>query len=245
MHDKGEDFGAAGISRYLVIWRVLDSMRTPVLKRVGAVLVAVGVVAALATFAWIQAAAPYTSPFDLAATVAGVLLWRGGLRAALWVRSVAVFLLAAGISGLIVVPFCQPPDLTITQIRLDPVPFGLGAAAAIFILGLLAWVIRELGRSPVQDAIGSSGIRRWDMRLPAQAGGGLVALVALLLWLSLHGQSAELATSLALQRLGPDYRYHLSWISSSSNGHGTSVSGVVTAWNDKEIKKVLLHWETR
>jgi hypothetical protein len=83
------------------------------------------------------------------------------------------------------------------------------------------------------------------MRIPMQAGGGIVALVLLLLWLALHGQSAELATSLALQQLGPDYRYHLSWISSTNNGHGTSVSGVVTAWNDKEIKQVLLRWETR
>ena len=220
-------------------------MRTAVLKRVGAVLIAVGAIVGAASLAWFNAAGPWSAPFDVAAIVAGILLWRGGPRVALWVRSVVVFLLAAGIVALIVAPFYQPLDLTLTQIRLDPLPFALAAAGAVFVLGLLAWIARELGRMPVQDAIASSGIRRWEMRLPAQVGGGLVGLVALLLWLSLRGQSADLATSLALQQLGPDYRYHLSWISSSNNGHGTSVSGVVTAWNHKEIKEVLLHWETR
>jgi hypothetical protein len=90
-----------------------------------------------------------------------------------------------------------------------------------------------------------AGITRWDMAIPAQAGAGIVALAGLLLWLTLHGQSGELATSLALQQLGPDYRYHLSWISSANNGHGATVTGVVTAWNEKELRKVLLHWETR
>ncbi len=112
------------------------------------------------------------------------------------------------------------------------------------VLGLLLWVILELGRPPIQDIIASVGIRRWDMRMPAQAGSGIVVLAAFLLWLMLHGQTAELATSLALQQLGPGYRYHLSWISSSNSSHGRSVTGVVTAWNHQEVKKVLLHWET-
>jgi hypothetical protein len=109
---------------------------------------------------------------------------------------------------------------------------------------LLLWVTRELGRTPIQDAIASARIRRWDMRMPAQGGTGIVLLVELLLWLMLHGQTAELARSLAFQQLGPDYRYHLSWISNSNSGHGHSVTGVVTAWNHQEVKTVLLHWET-
>jgi hypothetical protein len=169
----------------------------------------------------------------------------GGPRAALWVRTLAIFVLAAGITLVVAAPFYQPLGLTFTEIRLDITGFAIKVGSMAIALSLLLWVTRELGRQPVQDAIASAGIRRWDMHIPAQAGGGLVMLVFLLLWLALHGQSAELAQSLAMQQLGPDYRYHLSWISSRGNGHGTSVSGVVTAWNDKEIKTVLLHWETR
>jgi hypothetical protein len=220
-------------------------MRTQILKRTGGVLLAVGVIDTAVTIARLAVAGFYPAVIDATAIVAGIFLLVDGARAALWVRSLAVFLLAAGVALVIASPFYQPLDLTFVEIRLDPAGFSTKAVPMGFALCLLLWVMRELGRQPVQDMIAAAGIRRWEMRLPAQAGGGVVALVGLMLWLALHGQSAELATSLALQQLGPGYRYHLSWISSSNNGHGTSVSGVVTAWDDTEIKKVLLHWETR
>ena len=219
-------------------------MHSRALKRVGVVLFAVGAIAIAMTIAVVTEARPYSAAFDVAAMLAGTFLWRGGPRAALWTRSLTVFLLAAGVATLVAAPFFQPLDLTVTQIRLNPAGFGMNAAVGLFVLGLLLWITLELGRPPVLEAISGAGIKRWDIRIPAQAGGGLVALIGLLLWLTLHGRSAELATSLALQQLGPGYRYHLSWISSANNGHGTSVTGVVTAWNTKETKQVLLHWET-
>jgi hypothetical protein len=219
-------------------------MQTPVLKRVGGVLCAAGVIALAVTFAMVTEVRVYAAAIEVAAILAGIWLWRGSPRAALWVRSLAVFLLAAGLSVVILAPFFQPLDLTLTQIRLNPADFAIGAALAALVVGLLLLTILELGRKEVRDMISGARIRQWEMRLPAQAGGGLVALAGLLLWLTLHGQTAELATSLASQQLGPDYRYHLSWIGSTGNGHGTSITGVVTAWNAKEIKKVLLHWET-
>src|SRR3984957_7747075 len=214
-------------------------------KRAGWVLLAAGILAGSATIARVTALGPYVAACAGIAVLTGTWLFLGGPRAALWVRTLVVFLLAAGITGLIAAPLYQPMDLTFTEIRLDPGTFATAAVLAAVVLGLLLWVTLELGRPPIQDAIASARIRRWDMRMPAEAGCGTVVLAGLLLWLMLHGQSAELATSLALQQLGPDYRYHLSWISNSNNGHGTSVSGVVTAWNHKEIKEVLLHWETR
>lgn len=183
-------------------------------------------------------------PAATIAVAAGIALLWSGLRAALLVRTLAVFLLAAGVSALIAAPLFQPLDLTMTEFRLDPGAFAVGGAGVLVVLALLLWLILELGRPAIQDAIVSAGIRRWDSRLPAQAGAGVTVLAGLLLWLMLHGQTADLATSLASQQLGPGYRYHLSWISTGSNGHGTSVRGVVTAWNHKEIKQVLLHWET-
>jgi len=220
-------------------------MDARILRRVGRALLAVGVIEIAATISWFTAPGRYLACFGIIAAAAGIALLRGAARAALWVRTLVVFLLAGGIALVIALPFYQPVDLSMTEIRLDPADFAIKAAAAIFVVCLLLWVTRELGRQPVQDAIASAGITRWDMRMPAQAGGGVVALAFLLLWLALHGQSAELATSLALQQLGPGYRYQLSWISSANNGHGTTITGVVTAWNDREIKKVLLHWETR
>jgi hypothetical protein len=218
-------------------------MYSQVLRRTGGVLLAVGFIGGVVTIARRAVAGPCLAVAAITITAGIALLW-GGPRAALWIRTLAVFLLAAGISALIAGPFYQPLDLTITQIRLDQGDFAVAVGSAISVLALLLWVTRELGRPPVLDAIASARITRWDMRMPAQAGSGVVILACLLLWLMLHGQTAELATSLAFQQLGPDYRYHLSWISNSHSGHGTSVTGIVTAWNHKEIKTVLLHWET-
>jgi hypothetical protein len=218
-------------------------MYRQVIKRTGGALLAVGIFGGVVTITRLAAPRPFLGVASIAIAV-GVFLLSGGPRAALWVRTLAVFSFAAGISALIAEPFYQPLDLTITQIRLDQSDFAIAAAVAVFLLGLLLWLMFELGRPPVQDAIASARIRRWGMRMPAQAGSGIVILVGLLLWLMLHGQTAALATSLAFQQLGPDYRYHLSWISNSNSDHGTSATGVVTAWNHKEIKTVLLHWET-
>jgi hypothetical protein len=219
-------------------------MHSQSLKRAGLVLLAAGILAGAATAAPLTVVRPGLAVFAGIAVAAGIVLLRGGPRAALWVRSLAVFLFAAGVTALIAAPIYQPLGLTITEISLDPHDFATAAGVAVIMLGLLLWVTRELGRQPILDAIASAHIRRWDIRLPAQTGGGVVVLAGLLLWLMLHGQSAELATSLALQQLGPGYRYHLSWISSSNSSHGRSVTGVVTAWNRNEVKTVLLHWET-
>ena len=220
-------------------------MYNRIVKRTGVVLLAIGVIDGVVTIARLPMAGPYPAVLDGIAVIAGVFLLLDGPRAALWVRTIATFLLAAGIVLAIAVSLFQPLDLSITEIRLDPADIAAKAVAVLFAFCLTLWVTLQLGRPSVQDAIVNARIRRWDMRIPTQAGGGIVMLAALLLWLALHGQSAQLATSLALQQLGPDYRYHLSWISSSNNGHGTTVTGVVTAWNKQEIKKVLLHWETR
>ena len=220
-------------------------MSARIAKRVGGLLLVIGIIVGVVAIARLPVAGLYPAALGGIAIMAGIFLLFGGPQAAMWVRTLAVFLLAADIMLVIAAPLCQPLDLTITEIRLDPTDFAAKAAATLFVAGITLWVTLRLGHSSVQDAIIRARIKRWDMRIPAQAGGGLVALAILLLWLALHGQSADLATSLALQQLGPDYRYHLSWISRANNGHGTSITGVVTALNDKEIKKVLLHWETR
>ncbi len=218
-------------------------MHSLIQKRAGWLLLAVGIIAGGTVIAGVASFVPGVAVFAGIATLAGLYLLRGSPRAALWVRTLVVFLLTAGVAALVAAPLYQPLDLTVTEIRLAPYDFAAPALETVIILGVLAWVARQLGQTPVRDAIADAPIRRWDMRLPAQAGGGVAVLSGLLVWLMLHGQSAELATSLALQQLGPAYRYHLSWISNSSSGHGRSVTGVVTAWNHDEVKTILLHWE--
>jgi len=215
-----------------------------IVKRAAGLLLAVGLIDGTVTIARLVETTPYKTALDAVAIVAGGFLLLGGPRATLWVRTLAVFGLSGGIVLVIAAPLFQPLDLTLTEIRLDPSNLDAKGSLVLAVLCITLWITWQLGRASVRDAIIASGIRSWDMRIPAQAGAGVIALASFLLWLTLHGQSADLATTLALQQLGPDYRYHLSWISGSGNGHGTTITGVVTAWNKTELKKVLLQWQT-
>jgi hypothetical protein len=48
---------------------------------------------------------------------------------------------------------------------------------------------------------------------------------------------------MAEQQIGPGYRFHVSSLTVAKNNRGTIVSGVVTAWNDNEIKSLPVHWK--
>jgi hypothetical protein len=205
----------------------------------------VGVIDLVVTIVRHAEAGWYPAILDCLAIGCGGVLLSEGPRAGLWARSIAAFLLSAGVVAIVAVPFYQPFSLTIAELRAAMPGIAVKGAEFAGLLGLLAWVVHHLGRPALQEWIDRGNFRRWSMWVPAQAGGAVVLLIGFLFWLSLHGQSAQLAESLAMQQLGPGYRYHLSWISSARTDHGTSVSGVVTAWNDRELKTVLLHWETR
>jgi hypothetical protein len=213
------------------------------LKRVGAVLVVIGLVDIAWMIYCIIHKVSYRSSLNLFAVIAGVLLMRGSLRTAATVRWFGVFLLSAGITMIVAWPAIQPLDLTLTRIRLDSGGFITGVAILVFILGLFYWVVRELGLEPVQVAIDSAGVKRRDMRFPAALGVALVLGIGISLNVFLRGASAERAKSIAETQLGPGYTLHVSSLSVSSGGGTESVSGIVTAWNDREIKDILVHWE--
>jgi len=218
---------------------------TLILKRVGAVLLAVGVIDIAVMIYCITNQISYSSSFNIFAVVAGVLLLRGNLRAASAVRWFAVFMLSTFITLLIAWPFLQPLDLTLTQIRLNPGAFVATVAFIAFVLAFLFWVAMELGRGPIQAARSKAGRKPRDMRIPAVVGVGSVVVLGVFSTLLLGGDSAERAKSMAEQQVGPGYRFHVSSLSITQNGQGTFGSGVVMAWNDMEIKTIPVHWEVR
>jgi hypothetical protein len=114
-----------------------------------------------------------------------------------------------------------------------------------FVLGLLFWLIKELGREPIKAARASAGRKQRDMRIPVAAGVGLVIVMGTFMALLLGGESASRAKAMGEQQLGSGYRFHISSLNISKNNQGTFISGVVTAWNDNEIKNVPVHWEER
>jgi len=223
----------------------MDTQYASILKRVGTILVVVGLIDIAVMIYCIANRISYSSSFNIFAVVAGVFLLRGSLRAASIVRWFSVFMLAAFLASILAWPFMQPVNLTLTQLRLNPGSSLATVAFMAFVLGLLFWLARELGRKPIQDARANAGKKERDMRIPAVAGVGLVVALAIVLPLMLNGETASHAKSIAEQQVGSGYRFHVSSLNVAKSNQGTFVSGVVTAWNDREIRDIPVHWEER
>ena len=189
-------------------------------RRTGVILIFIG-----AFFAWHGVTSLWA--FSALAVATGLVLIAGGMTMAKWVHALATACLATGLTLPLALLLLRPLNLMLTEVRLDPASLAWPASGLLALIAVPFWVRRELTGS-IDDA--------W----PAQAGAGLTILVAILSWLPLHGQSGATAAALALQTLGPGYRYQLTAIRRDGDGQ---TSGVVTAWNDQEIKTMIVHWQ--
>jgi hypothetical protein len=102
-----------------------------ILKRVGIVLIAIGILDIAYWIYCILQGQNYSSSFNIPAVVAGVFLLRGDLRAVPIVTWFAVSMLSNFVSILILLPFLQPAELWATQFRLDLVDLCLSLLVRI------------------------------------------------------------------------------------------------------------------
>lgn len=214
-----------------------------ILKRVGAVLLVVGLIDIAVMFYCMANRISYSSSFNLFAVAAGIFLLRANLRAASLIRWIAVFMLATFVPMMLAWPFMQPFSLTLLQVRLNPGASIVSFVFMVFAIGLLFWTARELGREPIMSARASAGRKQRDMRIPVAVGVVLVIAVNIFLSIFLSGESADQAKSIAQQQVGSDFRLHVSSLSIVKNGEGKFVSGVVTAWNEGEIRYIPVRWK--
>ncbi len=103
-----------------------------VLKRVGIVLLGVGLLDVGLMVYCIVNRLSYSSSFNLFAVIGGIFLMRGGLRTAALIRWFSVFMLTGLLAVGVVLPFLQPLDLSLTELRLNPGSFAAGVI--IFLL---------------------------------------------------------------------------------------------------------------
>jgi hypothetical protein len=184
----------------------------------------------------------YSSSFNIFAVAAGIFLLRGNLRTASVVRWFAVFMFSAFSGVLLVWSFVQPLDLTLTEARLSPLASVTWMALTAFVLALLLWLYRELGRAPILEANAAAGRKVRDMRIPAAIGLGFVIATTIFVTVLLGGETAAKAKALAQQQLGTGYSYHVSSLQIRSSSAGTNVAANVTAWNEKEVRDVSIAW---
>lgn len=220
----------------------METLHLPLLRRTGAVLVALGLFAFAGSAIGLLPGMAYAIGLGLGPVVAGVLLWSGSLRTAQGVRWCAALLLAAGLSLLFFLPLMQPFSLTFTQLRLGQGPSWTLLAGALLGVLLLGWIVWQLGRAPIPAARAEAGQKQRDMRIPAAAGVVLVVALGAFMVAMRVGPAAQQARSLAELAVGEGYRFHITWLSRVRTGTATQVSAQVTAWNESEIRRIPVQW---
>jgi len=219
-----------------------------ILRRVGNILIVVGVADIVWMVYVVSSGRGYSSSFNIFAVIAGILLRRHSLRTARIVRVFAAFMFAAFLGLPFALSVIFPLDLVQTYFRITPVLqiASLGVFLAV-VLALLWWVYHSLTVSIVDAAIQSAESGRgrfWHRpRTGFIAGAGLATLLAIILSLTNRSDVAKRAAERARAEIGPDYRYFVSSLSSSwSSGSGTHVRATVLAYTDSSIQSINVEW---
>lgn len=214
----------------------------PILQRAGKVLVVIGVIDIAVMIYVVANGNSYSSSLNFFALIAGIFLWRGGLRAASVVRWLAWSTLPAMLMMAIATPGLQPWDLTLTELRLFPGTVLVAAALAIGQCGVMVWLVRELGRGELLAARVAAGRPLRDMRIPFALGvAGSLAGLCLMAYL-LSGERADRAQMMVAAKLGAGYRYHVNSLNIMYGRGATAVNASVVAWNATSVLNVPVWW---
>lgn len=210
------------------------------LKRVGVVLVCVGLADVAHMVYCISTGRSYSSSLNIFAVIAGVFLWRGHLGATHLVTRFAAFFLAGTIGALLfLAPMLRPLDLWITQIRLNPIASVLALTMAAVVIALFAWTYRELRSAPVIQALQSVGRSTAAPRSAIAVGAILPLAMAIIFHFIMGGEVRAKAIDLAKAQYGDHYKYSPTAISQGES----HVVARVTAYNDHEVKEVTVAWD--
>lgn len=217
-------------------------MHAKILKRVGNVLVVIGIIDIAFMIYCITNKISYSSSFNIFSIVAGMFLIKGSLGAALLVRWLAAFMLGALLTILFTFSFVEPIDLIFAQIKLNFMEF-LGLVLFTMLVSiLLFWLVRELSKKPILDARKAEGRKIRSIKTAYGAGVLIVIFMTAFLNVLLNGESAHKAMAIALKDVSSDYKAHVTSLNISTGSNGKSVNGVVTIWNKKEVRNVPVSW---
>lgn len=220
----------------------------PVLRKVGTVLVVVG----LLDIAWMVYCLTrwwsYSSSFNVFAVIAGILLIRGSLPTARVVALFSAFFFTgfAGVALIFPIAARLPLELAWLSLRLHPLPV-IGFLLFLFtLLALLWWTYRMLTKPAVLAAMDQQQInyRHWRYRPSSGFIAGALLAVVLGSTAIFSGGVRHQVEEEARRKVGEGYRLWVSSMSVSSTAGGpTVVQAEVVAYDDHEIRTVPVAFE--
>ena len=223
----------------------VDAYR-PILYKVGWVLICVGLVDIGIKVYCIYAQTGYSSSFNIFAVIAAIFLFRGSLKAARIVSWFAAFFIAAFTGILIVMPFLLPFDLLLAYIRFIPTRSFAFIVIVPILMAILVWIYRNLTSAVVREAMDQARINHSSFwRNPTRGfwvGACLPLILAVFLKLFMGGDTADEARQRAAAQIDGDYKFYLKSLNMSSGLSGKHVHAVVIAYNDNEIRELIVEW---
>jgi hypothetical protein len=182
----------------------------------------------------------YSSSFNILAVIAGIFLMRGSLGAVRVVTWFTAFSITGFLAAIVLlVPFFQPLDLSIAQIRFHPTYCCISIIIGLFLIGLLFWIYKELRSPLIIQALSAHGKNTRAPKSALIVGGLLVIIISIVINLTLKGEASHKAIALARGQLGLQYKYHLR----AMHWEGDHVRADVTAYNQAEIKTIEVQWD--
>lgn len=224
---------------------------TGILRKVGLVLIIVGVIDVGIMIYCIANKISYSSSFNIFAVAAGIFLMRGSLKAARIVSWIAALFLGAFAVIMLFIPWLVPPDLIAAYLRLRTSHVAVSLAVYLLVIALLIWVYRTLTSAPIKDAMTQSGLMQKSFWQKPSRGfwvGGCIAIgtaiaVFMFLYLLNVSEIAGEAKRRAAVQFGSGYQFYVISLEISHPGKGGKrVWAEVIAYNDKDIKSVKVEW---
>jgi hypothetical protein len=210
-----------------------------ILRRVGAVLIAVGAIDIAFMVYCITNKVSYSSSFNVFAVVAGLFLWFGHLGAVRFITAAAAFFFSGFLVVMVIfVPFGEPLALRALTFRQHPIETLLSLLLAAGVVALMYWIYAQLRSPSVLEARKVAGQSVQPPKL-AFVVGALIPILLLGIMITVeHGEIGRTAVELAKLQVGEGYDFHLeSWSSSGGSGRAT-----VIAFNSVEVKAVEVEW---
>jgi len=217
-----------------------------ILRKVGWVFIVVGLIDFGLMIYSIVNKASYNSSFNIFAVIAGIFLLKGNLKATRLISLFIAIFIGTSIGNIVFMPFLSPIDLLLTSFRLEPINHIISFVSFLTYMAISVWGYCELTSEPVRTAMDESGVNYISFFKKPIIGfgiGGCLTLYMVILMSSImNGATATEVKQRAAVQVGKGYKFHIdsiNWSSSSSNKH---VYSIVTAYNDAQIKNIVVEW---
>ena len=212
----------------------------PILRRVGWLLVIVGVLDIGLMIYCIANQLNYSSSLNIFAVAAGIFLLRGHLGAVRVVTWFTAFMFSGLLlCSLVAFPWMQPVGYSLLIIREHPIGSLGYAIFFVAVLWMLFWIYRQLQLPAVIEARVAAGHVGGAPKSAFIAGTLLAVFLAVVMQLTLNGEAAREAKRLAAEQYGSDYEYFVS----SINWSGRHISARLTAYKGDMAKEVAVEWQ--